>query len=132
MVTAMGVVCLGATVATATPASATTHKSISWVKTTDGSPGGKANFNNNGDKITVCDVESDGWAVRVRIYANFVNGNEVKDLSHDGNCVSKSFSSIPEGKGVRFEICLTKHMTPIGQKAYTLAKYCKYSPWGYA
>jgi hypothetical protein len=123
MVAAVAVMGLGATLATATPASAGT--SIGWTKTTDAAPGGEAKFTNNGDIITVCDVESDGWGVYVAVKS--LSGKYwgyATDGGNDGRCQVKSFSKIPEGEKVRFEICLSK--------TNSYAEYCRYSPVGRA
>jgi hypothetical protein len=121
MVAALGILSLGATLATATPASAGT--SIGWTYTGDAAPGGKAKFTNNGDSVTVCDVESDGWAANVQLwYDRYVFEGSVQDGGNDGVCATKSFSGLPEGIEVQFVVCL--------HKAGVADQYCRWSSYG--
>jgi hypothetical protein len=134
-VTALGALSLAATLATATPASAATHKSIGWTNTTDRAPGGKAWFNSKGNVLTVCDVEKDGWAVKATLFT-YQPGQYGQDASiywgtlQDGGsdgcgkgAKRKSFSKA-ENAPVQIEICLTSRDSG--------DSYCRTSAWGTA
>jgi hypothetical protein len=103
-IAAIGLLSLGATLATAAPASA----DIGWIKTLDGAPGGEAKFVANGDKLTVCDIEADGWAAQATLYGYGLGQLYVTALSN-GSCVTKAFSTqVPEGLMVYIRVCLVK------------------------
>jgi hypothetical protein len=120
----MGVLCLGATMVTATPASAGIN--IDWIKTTDAAPGGKARWIHNGDKLEVCDIESDGWAAQAKIV--MTDGEipwttPLQDGGNDGKCKTASYSSMPEKKEIELTVCLDKSTTG--------PSYCR-TAWGYS
>jgi hypothetical protein len=109
------VVGVGVTLAVATPAQAA-PKTMS---TNDGDPGGRVQFVVNGDTVTLCDIEEDGWAVGLTVndhlgvaYSLSVGGN--------GRCVGRS-TNLHEGVYVTFTIFLHKTGHP--------KSYPDYSDW---
>jgi hypothetical protein len=140
LVAALGVLTLGVALATTTPASAAgrhASKDIHETTTTDRSPGGRAYFNARADTVTVCDVESDGYAAVVYLGVYYEYSNPpgfpyyegwLQDKSHDKNCKSKSFDKLlPEGQRIVLKVCLHKNTTH-----GTGDSYCRYSRDGWA
>lgn len=80
--------------------------------TLDGDPGGRVQWTANGDVAKLCDIEADGWAVRLRVddwetgafnYSYTIGGN--------GRCIELRASlggkyDLIEGHRFLFEICL--------------------------
>ncbi len=99
-------------------------ENIGWTYTTDDNPGGSAQFTAYGDVLTVCDDQADGYGAWAELF-NSSNGFEEEVIDSDGAGSCKSVansSSVPEGIGVRLEVCLYKD----GLYNY----YCRYSTWG--
>jgi hypothetical protein len=87
------------------------------MKTNDSDPGGVMKWTRAGDILSVCDVESDGWAVIGRVYT-YVNSTtrgariySRQDGGNDGHCKVGRASmggkfNLPEGKKYWFKVCL--------------------------
>lgn len=82
-------------------------KSIPWTYTTDGNPGGAAQYYAIQKKLEVCDQEADGYGAEVILINNNTN-KVVKDLTESaGSGTCKTYTtSLPSGTSVHFDICL--------------------------
>ncbi|MFE5487488.1 hypothetical protein [Streptomyces sp. NPDC056527] len=93
-----------------------------WTYTTDDNPGGKAKFGWDGDQITVCDEQSDGYGVRARVMnSQGATLMMLQDPNSTDGCYTGS-RNITDGIGVRVEVCLYKG------GIYTY--FCRISDWG--
>lgn len=112
---------------TVTPAAAADHT----MKTEDAAPGGVMKFTHLGDLLSVCDVESDGWAVIGRVYVHNRNGTHGRkiysrqDGGNDGRCKIGRASmggryNLREGREYTFQVCLHNA---------TEDKYCDWAVW---
>ncbi|MFI1436664.1 hypothetical protein [Streptomyces lydicus] len=83
--------------------------------TTDGDPGGRAQFTKYGDVFTVCDLEEDGWAVSGFVYK--ANSGDIAipiysiHAGGKGNCSTAAASDggahdLPESRDYKFQVCL--------------------------
>ena len=95
----------GLVVGLADPAFAGTNATV---RTTDASPGGVAYFKHAGNKLSVCDVQTDGYTATADV---MWNGQPqlwppLEDRTNNGRCVTKSFSRIPENMVVQVQVCL--------------------------
>lgn len=90
--------------------------------TTDGNPGGSAEFKSYGDILVACDNQSDGYGTRATLYNSA--GTVLKTATaydNDPSCVG-NYADLPEGLGVRLTVCLYKG------GIYTY--FCRTSAWG--
>lgn len=103
-----GIVCTTVIVA-APPASA-----IDWdhrVYTNDSDPGGVVYFEEHGDIVRVCDIEADGYAVRVETHhIGRTRWGYTLQRGGVGNCrqVDANYYNLPENEYIDFEITLVK------------------------
>ncbi|MEU9796855.1 hypothetical protein AB0E27_41030 [Streptomyces sparsogenes] len=113
---AVAVAAAGASLLTAPSASA-----ADWwdyqMHTDDSDPGGRVRFKMNGDVVELCDIEADGWKVKLTIVHGYT-GNVVDrmDVGGNGNCVTHSASNghnLTEGQHYYFQIYLSKDGTPL-------------------
>ena len=105
--------------AVATPASAYDD----YMSTDDGDPGGRVYWTANGDIVKVCDIEADGYAVRVDIYYNTqpgLNWTDRVEVGGNGRCNEHRASDGPshdliEGALIHFKLCLYNSSYPSGR-----------------
>ncbi|MFI1094132.1 hypothetical protein [Streptomyces sp. NPDC020917] len=103
-------------------AQAATGKNIPYTETTDGNPGGSAEFKWNGDILVACDNQADGYGVRATLYNSAGTAlKHVDDPQSDNTCIANS-ANITDGIGVRLTVCLYKG------GIYTY--WCRTSAWG--
>ncbi|MFG2894894.1 hypothetical protein [Streptomyces sp. NPDC048248] len=84
--------------------------------TNDAAPGGRAKFTSNGDVLTVCDLEADGWAVTAGIGPNEWSATYTLKRGGTGNCATAKASdggshNLKEGKGYTLKVCLYQGST---------------------
>ncbi|WUI04003.1 hypothetical protein OHR68_20135 [Spirillospora sp. NBC_00431] len=77
-----------------------------YVRTKDGNPGGKAAFFHKGDKISVCDINHDGYYAQAELHTSARKVITVTAKGH-GNCTTKS-KNLPEGTRVYVYVFLRK------------------------
>lgn len=97
---------------------------VKWkytMHTDDGDPGGKIQFQPNGDWVRVCDIESDGWKVWGSVGTSPGTGDlDVLWRGGNGNCMTHNYN-LPE-KRLYFEVCLQHYEDgPL--------QYCDTSSW---
>jgi hypothetical protein len=103
-------------------AQAASGEDIPRTVTTDGNPGGSAEFKWNGDILVACDNQADGYGVRATLYNSAGSVlKHVDDPQSDGTCIA-NYANITDGIGVRLTVCLYKG------GIYTY--YCRTSAWG--
>ncbi|MBO2465189.1 hypothetical protein [Actinomadura violacea] len=105
-------------------ASAPEASAVTWkytMHTDDGDPGGKIQFQPNGDWVRVCDIESDGWKVWGSVGVSKGTGDlDVLWRGGNGNCMTHHYN-LPEKK-LYFEVCLQHYESgPL--------QYCDTSVW---
>ncbi|MFR9722809.1 hypothetical protein ACL02R_05465 [Streptomyces sp. MS19] len=97
---------------------ATAAQAIDWdhqLHTNDGDPGGRVRFEAYGDIVELCDIEADGWAVRVEVYAP--GYSDEFTVGGNGNCKTHRASNghdLKEGQAYYFTISLYKDSYPYG------------------
>jgi hypothetical protein len=77
-------------------------------RTRDADPGGEAYFRSSGDKLLVCDLQTDGYAAIAGLKWNGHVVTVLQDSSTNGRCNSISNGFIPEGSRVRIQVCLNR------------------------
>ncbi|OJF11635.1 hypothetical protein [Couchioplanes caeruleus] len=93
-----------------------------WAYTTDASPGGKARFISNGDKIQACDNQEDGYYAWGYMYDLFETYLEAVREETTGDCDSDSHD-VPEWETILVRACL-------GNSDASVRKFC--TPWSKA
>jgi hypothetical protein len=101
---AAAVVCL-ALVGLADPALAGTNATA---RSSDANPGAVGYFHHSGDKLRVCDVQTDGYTAYVGMQYNGRTVMLLEDTTNNGRCVSTTVN-VPEGRRVRIQVCLYKN-----------------------
>ncbi|MEU9485957.1 hypothetical protein AB0D83_20215 [Streptomyces decoyicus] len=84
--------------------------------TGDAAPGGRAKFTSDGDVLTVCDLEADGWAVTAGIGPDAGSATYTLKRGGTGNCATAKASDggshdLKEGKGYLLKVCLYQGST---------------------
>ncbi|MFI1436669.1 hypothetical protein [Streptomyces lydicus] len=84
--------------------------------TGDAAPGGRAQFTADGDILTICDVEADGWAVTAGIGPDEWSATYTLKSGGTGNCKTARASDggshdLKEGKSYTLKICLYQGST---------------------
>jgi hypothetical protein len=82
------------------------------VRTRDADPGGEAYFRNSGDKLLVCDLQTDGYKAIAGLEYDGHVVQVLDDGSTNGRCESLSNGWIPEGSRVRIQVCLIRGSGP--------------------
>lgn len=108
-VAAMG---LGAMMMAATPATAIDWDHGPWAST-DASPGAKAYFEEHGDRVKICDTDSDSYAALVEVYEgrnDLVERYSIWDSRDDGRCTyadasTDQYSNLRENRWHTFRVC---------------------------
>jgi hypothetical protein len=77
-------------------------------RTRDADPGGEAYFRHSGDKLLVCDIQTDGYTAIAGLQYNGHVVQVLSDSSTNGRCESLSNGWIPEGSTVRVQVCLSR------------------------
>jgi hypothetical protein len=77
-------------------------------RSSDSNPGGVGYFNHSGDKLRVCDVQTDGYTAYVGMQYNGRLVMMLEDRSNNGRCPSETVN-VPEGGRVRIQVCLYKN-----------------------
>ncbi|MFD4475994.1 hypothetical protein ACFWPU_07745 [Streptomyces sp. NPDC058471] len=96
------------TLTATTPASA----DGGWWYSRDNPTGAKAYFKEHGDKVTVCDIDKDGYKALVQVMTG--NGDlayQFHDNYDDGKCTSESARSgydLFEDRTYKFRVCIVK------------------------
>lgn len=99
------------------------------VYTDDADPGGKLSFESNGDIMTVCDVDADGWsAVGYVINPNGSTRYGIR-ARQNGNCNQRTAAdggrfNLSEGTRYEFRICLDHNGSGPGDD-----RYCDIASW---
>ena len=81
-------------------------------RTRDADPGGEASFRHSGDKLHVCDIQTDGYKAIAALKYNGHVVQVLEDGSTNGRCESLSNGWIPEGSRVRIQVCLIRGSGP--------------------
>jgi hypothetical protein len=82
--------------------------------TDDGDPGGRVKFETDGDVVTLCDIEADGWGVYLNVRDQTQNIFKYQyTIGGDGNCQTFRASlggayDLRENSVITFKICLRK------------------------
>ncbi|ATM24567.1 hypothetical protein SMD44_p10068 (plasmid) [Streptomyces alboflavus] len=96
------------TLTATTPASA----DGGWWYSSDHPTGAKAYFKEHGDKVTVCDIDKDGYKALVQVMTGTGSlAYQFHDNYDDGRCTSKSARSgydLFEGRTYKFRVCIVK------------------------
>jgi hypothetical protein len=100
-----------APLAGAAPVSAKASSTQYCMHTDDKDPGGRVCFKPNGDWVTLCDIEPDGWAVYTEVtdlvtsegYGMTVGGN---NNCHDKGASDGGVYNLGEHHDIKFRICL--------------------------
>ncbi|EIV92240.1 hypothetical protein [Frankia sp. QA3] len=122
--------CTAVTVGAAVTAPGAFAATTYTMHTNDGDPGGRVTFQPDGDVVTLCDIESDGWAVYLKVTDKTAGKDEYHyTIGGNGNCQTfrKSLGEpydLDEGHVIHFKICLDKD----GRDP----SYCDTSDWANA
>ena len=106
-----------------TGAAAPAFADTDWWKSSDGNPGAQAKFSKQGDKVTVCDIQEDGFRAVVNVYKTYANAPRkyvytVTDSKAAGvppyNCTSVNAASgrrydLREGWSYQLVVCIDKN-----------------------